>query len=90
MIRFQLGRVVATPGALSALEKAEQLPAEFLNRHVNGDWGEVPEADKQENQRSVEQGFRILSAYTTSAGDRVWILTEADRSATILMLPEEY
>ena len=90
MIRFPLGRVVATPGALAALEKAEQLPAEFLDRHVNGDWGEMPEADKQENELSVEQGFRILSAYTTSAGDRVWILTEADRSATILMLPEEY
>ena len=69
MIRFPLGRVVATPGALSALEKAEQLPAEFLDRHVNGDWGEVPDADKQENELSVEQGFRILSAYTTSAGD---------------------
>ena len=90
MIRFPLGRVVATPGALSALEKAEQQPAEFLDRHVNGDWGEVPEADKQENERSVEQGFRILSADTTSAGDKLWILTEADRSATILMLPEEY
>ena len=90
MIRFPLGRVVATPGALAALEKAEQLPAEFLDRHVNGDWGEMPEADKQENELSVEQGFRLLSAYTTSAGDRVWILTEADRSATILMLPEEY
>src|SRR5262249_19630843 len=90
MIRFPLGRVVATPGALRALEKAEQLPAEFLDRHVNGDWGEVPDADKQENELSVEQGFRILSAYTTSAGDKIWILTEADRSATILMLPEEY
>ena len=90
MIRFPLGQVVATPGALSALEKAEQHPAEFLDRHVNGDWGEVPDADKQENELSVEQGFRILSAYTTSAGDKIWILTEADRSATILMLPEEY
>jgi hypothetical protein len=90
VIRFPLGRVVATPEALGALEKAEQLPAEFLDRHVNGDWGEVPDADKQENELSVEQGFRILSAYTTSAGDKLWILTEADRSATILMLPEEY
>ena len=90
MIRFPLGRVVATPGALSALEKAEQQPAEFLDRHVNGDWGQVPDTDKQENELSVEQGFRILSAYTTSAGDKIWILTEADRSATILMLPEEY
>jgi hypothetical protein len=81
---------VATPGALSALQKAEQEPREFLDRHVNGDWGEVPEADKQENEVAVEQGFRILSAYTTSAGDQIWILTEADRSATTIMLPTEY
>jgi hypothetical protein len=90
VIRFALGRVVATPGALRALEKAEQAPDVFLDRHVNGDWGDVPEEDKQENEVSVEQGFRILSAYTTSAGDRIWVLTEADRSATIILLPEEY
>jgi len=90
MIRFQLGRVVATPGALSALEKAEQLPAEFLDRHVNGDWGDVPDADKQENEVAVEQGFRVLSAYTTSAGDRIWVLTDADRSVTTILLPHEY
>jgi hypothetical protein len=90
VICFPLGRVVATPGALRAFEKAEQAPDVFLDRHVNGDWGDVPEEDKQENEVSVEQGFRILSAYTTSAGDRIWVLTEADRSATILLLPEEY
>ena len=90
MIRFPLGRVVATPGALRALEKAEQLPAAFLDRHVNGDWGEVSDADKQANEESIEQGTRILSAYTTSAGDTIWILTEADRSATTMLLPEEY
>jgi hypothetical protein len=90
MIRFPLGRVVATPGALSVLEKAEQPPAEFLDRHVNGDWGDVTDADKQENEVSVEQGFRILSAYTTSAGDRIWVLTEADRSVTTILLTSEY
>ncbi len=90
MIRFPLGRVVATPGALRALEKAEQLPAEFLDRHVNGDWGDVSEADKQENEVSIEQRFRILSVYTTSAGDRIWILTEADRSVTTMLLSSEY
>ena len=90
MIRFPLGRVVATPGALRALEKAEQLPAAFLDRHVNGDWGEVSDADKQANEVAIEQGTRILSAYTTSAGDTIWILTEADRSATTMLLPEEY
>jgi hypothetical protein len=90
VIRFPLGQVVATPGALSALEKAEQLPAEFLDRHVNGDWGDVPDPDKQENELSVAQGGRILSVYTTSAGDRIWILTEADRSVTSILLPSEY
>jgi hypothetical protein len=89
-MRFPLGRVGATPGALRALEKAEQLPAEFLDRHVNGDWGDVPEEDKQENEFSVENGLRILSAYTTSAGEKIWILTEADRSATTILLPSEY
>jgi hypothetical protein len=57
---------------------------------VHGDWGEVPEVDKQENELAVEQRLRILSAYTTSAGDKIWVLTEADRSATTLLLPEEY
>ena len=87
---FLLGQVVATPRALQAFENAGQEPEEFLNRHDRGDWGEVSESDKQENEFSVQQGFRILSAYTTSAGDRLWIITEADRSATIILLPEEY
>ena len=89
-MRFPLGRVGATPGALRALEKAEQLPAEFLDRHVNGDWGDVPEEDKQENEFSVERNLRILSAYTTSAGEKMWIITEADRSYTTILLPSEY
>ena len=86
---FPLGQVVATPGALQALENAGQEPEEFLNRHDRGDWGEVSDKDKQENEFSVQQGFRILSAYTTSAGERIWIITEADRSATTILLPEE-
>ena len=81
---------MATPGALHALERAEQTPEEFLNRHDWGDWGEVPEADKHRNDYSVQYGFRILSAYTTSVGDRIWVLTEADRSLTAMMLLEEY
>jgi hypothetical protein len=89
-MRFALGRVTATPGALRALEHAEQLPAEFLDRHVNGDWGEVPEEDKQENEFSVQHGFRIISAYTTSAGEKIWVITEADRSYTTILLPSEY
>ena len=87
---FRLGQVVATPGALEALEAAGQRPEEFLSRHVTGDWGEVPPEDAQENELSVKQGFRILSAYTLSTSVKIWIITEADRSATTLLLPEEY
>ena len=89
-MRFALGRVVATPGALRALEKAEQLPAEFLDRHVSGDWGDVPEEDKQENECALQNGLRIFSAYITNAGEKIWIITEADRSATTILLPQEY
>ena len=88
--RFPLGRILATPGALEAIEKASQQPQEFLDRHVNGDWGEVDRHDAAENEFSVRRGSRLLSSYTTAAGDKLWIITEADRSATTLLLPEEY
>jgi hypothetical protein len=88
--RFALGQVVATPGALEALREANQTPFEFLQRHSAGDWGKVSAEDKQENNLSVEQGFRILSAYTLRTGVKLWLLTEADRSYTTLLLPEEY
>lgn len=87
---FLLGMVVGTQGAVDALEEAGQGPQEFLDRHVRGDWGDVPEADKHENDFSLLHGFRILSAYTTNAGERIWVLTEADRSATTILLPDEY
>jgi len=90
MALFPLGQVVATQGALRALQKAEQEPQEFLNKHVNGDWGDVPEEDRQENEFSIQRGLRILSAYTTSAGEHIWVITEADRSATTILLPSEY
>jgi len=86
---FELGQIVATPGALAALKKAGQQPGEFLTRHVNREWGDLRDEDRRENEYSLEHGFRLLSAYKTNAGDRVWIITEADRSVTIL-LPEEY
>jgi hypothetical protein len=87
---FSLGMVVGTQGAVEALAAAGQGPQEFLDRHVHGDWGDVAEKDKQENDFSLQHGFRILSAYTTRAGARIWVLTEADRSATTLLLPDEY
>lgn len=87
---FDLGQLVATPGALAALEKSGQSPMEFLSRHVTGDWGEIPEEDRKENQFSLERGFRLMSSYRTTANDLVWVITESSRSHTTLLLPEEY
>ena len=87
---FELGRVVGTPGALQALEDAEQDYSVLLTRHVTGDWGNLCDEDKEENELSVTQGFRILSAYELRTGTKIWIITEADRSATIFLLPDEY
>ncbi len=85
---FPLGRVVATPGALDALAPEE--PIILLQRHQSGDWGDVPPGDARENQRSLKDGTRILSVYMSAGGERVWIITEADRSSTCLLLPSEY
>jgi hypothetical protein len=90
LARFSLGRVVATPGALKALEEANQNPLEFLERHQAGDWGELCDEDKDENEFSVRNGFRILSAYRTRNNVKLWVITEADRSVTTLLLPHEY
>ena len=90
LARFPLGQLVATPGALQALIEAGDSPTSFLQRHVVGDWGELDEDDRRENERSVSAGYRLLSAYTTSTGIRIWVITEADRSSTCILLPEEY
>ena len=87
---FNLGQVVATPGALEALETANQDASALLQRHVTGDWGDVPPEDAKENAFSVSHDLRILSAYTLATGETVWIITEADRSATTFLLPSEY
>jgi hypothetical protein len=86
---FSLGRIVATPAVLSHLDQHSINAADYLSRHVRGDWGTVPPEDAAENILSVQQGFRILSSYDI-AGERVWIITEADRSATTLLFPSEY
>jgi hypothetical protein len=90
LLRFPLGQLVATPGALEALLEAGDRPAGLLRRHVCGDWGDLDEHDRQENERSLKDGCRLLSAYTLTSGVRLWIITEADRSSTTLLLPEEY
>ncbi len=90
-LKFLPGQLVMTPGAMRAFQDAqESKPWRHLHRHWRGDWGEICEEDKKENDLSVEQGFRILSAYTLTTGVRIWVITEADRSATTFLLPEEY
>ena len=93
--KFPLGQVLATPGALEALEKSGESPAFFLSRHLAGDWGEVCADDKALNDESLIDGSRILSAYRTSRNERLWIITEAaddegHRCCTTLLLPSEY
>ena len=73
---FSLGQLVATPGALAALEKAGQGPLDFLSRHVHGDWGDLCEEDRQENQFSLERGFRLLSSYRTLADVKLYVITK--------------
>ena len=88
--RFPLGRLVATPGALAALQRAGQTAHEFISRHASGDWGDLGSEDRAENERSIHDDARILSAYPLSDGTRIYVITEADRSATTILLPEEY
>lgn len=87
---FTLGRVVATPGALAAIESSGQQPGDFLARHVRGDWGDLNTHDIAENEFSLQHGLRLLSAYHTNSGEKLWVITEADRSSTCILLPEEY
>jgi hypothetical protein len=87
---FSLGRVVATPGALDALETAGQAPQELLDRHITGDWGSLPNEDMATNEQALIYGSRIFSGYDLADGTRMWVITEADRSATTLLLPSEY
>ncbi len=88
---FGLGQSGATPGALRAMEADGVDARNFLRRHANGDWGCVPQEDQLENQRSVANGYRVLSSYPLNAqGEKLWVITEADRSSTCLLLPEEY
>jgi hypothetical protein len=88
--KFPLGRCVATPRALRAVAAAGVEPGALLARHVTGDWGELDEQDRAENERSLREGHRLLSAYPLPSGVKVWVITEYDRSVTTLLLPEEY
>jgi hypothetical protein len=84
-----LGRVVTTPGALKLLLEAGGHPCDYLARHAAGDWGELCAFDRRQNEIALRDGNRVLSSYNVPVG-RIWIITEADRSVTTILLPEEY
>jgi hypothetical protein len=93
--KFPLGRLVATPGAIETMRESGQTPAFFLDQHASGNWGVVDEEDWQLNDVALKDGSRILSAYLTLKGKRLWIITEATndnghRESTTILLPDEY
>lgn len=90
MALFPVGELVSTQGALMALLRARQSPLEFLQRHLRGDWGDLCAEDVAENEFALAHGLRLMSSYTTAAGERIWLITEADRPATTFLLPDEY
>jgi hypothetical protein len=87
--QLPLGRVVATPGALKLLGKSGGHPFDYLARHATGDWGELCAFDRRQNEIALRDGYRVFSSYDVLE-DRVWVITEADRSVTTILLPEEY
>ena len=90
-MKLPLGKIYASIGAIAAFAEAlDEAPDTFLARHANGDWGEVDEDDRRANEYAVEHGLRVLSGYTLRTGEKIWVITEADRSSTTILLPEEY
>lgn len=93
--KFSLGQLVATPGALEALQESGQSPMDFILRHVQGDWGLVDDEDKMANDQALVDGSRLLSAYKTLKGVKIWIITEAcddegRRACSTVLLPSDY
>lgn len=87
---FPLGQLVATPGAIDWMNDNRVHPSDLIDRHIEGDWGDLDDEDKRMNDHAVQAGnLRILSAYKVGTGE-VWVITEADRSSTTILLPEEY
>jgi len=88
LAKFRLGHIVSTPNALSQLPNQDILTA--IQRHQAGDWGDVDKHDRQANERALLEGSRILSVYQTADGVKFWVITEADRSVTTILMPEDY
>jgi len=89
-LKFPLGQMVATPAALDALAESGQQAFEFFLRHAVGDWGDCDPEDAAANDAAIADGDRLLSVYRTGKGVKIWVITEADRSSTCLLLPEDY
>lgn len=87
---YPLGQVLATPSALALLETHQLTALPFVLRHVSGDWGDICAEDRQANADALQHGYRLMSVYALTPSDKLWIITEADRSSTTLLLPEEY
>ena len=89
--KFELGTMLATPGALEALRESNETPQKFFQRHASGDWGEeLCEEDRELNDQALLNGDRLLSAYRNAKGTKLWIITEADRSSSTMLTPQEY
>ena len=86
--KFRLGRIVATPAALASLTQEDILRA--IQRHMAGDWGDVDEHDRKENEFSLTERLRLFSVYHAESGVKFWMITEADRRATTVLLPQDY
>lgn len=88
--RFKLGRIFATPAALEVIADARISIVDLLIRHMRGDWGDLSESDRQQNELSVEAGLRLLSSYVLPTGQTVWLITEWNRLSTTFLLPGDY
>lgn len=86
--KFRAGRLMTTPNALARLTQDEIFTA--ISRHIAGDWGDVDEHDRHENELSLREGFRLWSIYRSTKGEKFWVITEADRSYTTVLMPEDY
>ena len=88
--RFPLGALYATPGAIRECDRAKVTPIDYIQRHQIGDWGDLDADDKRANEDALARGSRMFSAYNLPTDARLWVITEADRSVTTALLPEEY
>jgi hypothetical protein len=88
--KFELGAAVATPGALELLQRAGKQPLDYIIQHLQGQWGDLDEHDRLINEQALLHGGRLLSSYRIVGEERIWIITEQDRSASTILLPSDY